>query len=185
MRSESLITLAMAVVFGVALVASPVGAAQKSGEKTPMTDTWLTAKTKIALFADDRVKGRDVNVETQKSTVILRGKVNTDDAKVAAEDIAKGIDGVKGVKNELQVVQSSKRDVVDESDDAIIKRVKQDFDRDSQLKSTSISVKSNAGVVSLTGEVQDIGTSAKASSTAWNVPGVKSVKNDLMYKEDR
>jgi osmotically-inducible protein OsmY len=33
--------------------------------------------------------------------------------------------------------------------------------------------------------VQDIGTSARASSTAWNVPGVKSVKNDLMYKEDR
>ncbi|TLY17647.1 MAG: BON domain-containing protein, partial [Nitrospirae bacterium] len=33
--------------------------------------------------------------------------------------------------------------------------------------------------VSLTGEVPDLTTSAKASWTAWKVSGVKSVKNDL------
>jgi osmotically-inducible protein OsmY len=38
-------------------------------------------------------------------------------------------------------------------------------------------------VVSLTGEVQDLMTSAQASWMAWQVPGVKSVKNDLTVKE--
>ena len=43
----------------------------------------------------------------------------------------------------------------------------------------------HAGVVSLTGEVPDLMTSANASWTAWFVPGVKSVKNDLMLKEKK
>jgi osmotically-inducible protein OsmY len=41
---------------------------------------------------------------------MLRGKVDSDEAKNAAEEIAKGIDGVKSVKNELQVVATSKRE---------------------------------------------------------------------------
>ena len=40
-----------------------------------------------------------------------------------------------------------------------------------------------SGVVSLTGEVMDIMTSANASWTTRQVPGVKSVKNDLTVKE--
>ncbi|RPH82168.1 MAG: BON domain-containing protein, partial [Nitrospiraceae bacterium] len=40
-----------------------------------------------------------------------------------------------------------------------------------------------AGVVSLSGEVLNLMTSAQASWTAWQVPGVKSVKNDLTMKE--
>jgi osmotically-inducible protein OsmY len=38
-------------------------------------------------------------------------------------------------------------------------------------------------VVSLSGEVQDFMTSAQASWIAWQVPGVKFVKNDLTVKE--
>ncbi|MBA3613407.1 MAG: BON domain-containing protein, partial [Nitrospirales bacterium] len=39
-----------------------------------------------------------------------------------------------------------------------------------------------SGVVSLTGEVANIKTSANASWIAWQVPGVQSVKNDLTLK---
>jgi osmotically-inducible protein OsmY len=55
--------------------------------------------------------------------------------------------------------------------------------KDAHLKGADIGVETNAGVVSLTGEVRDITTSAHASWTAWRVPGVKSVKNDLTLKE--
>jgi len=54
---------------------------------------------------------------------------------------------------------------------------------DSQLKTADIAVQTNAGIVSLTGEVKDIMTSANASWTTRQVPGVKSVKNDLTVKE--
>jgi len=40
-------------------------------------------------------------------------------AKQAAEGITKGIDGVKSVKNDLQVVATSKREAIDDKDEAI------------------------------------------------------------------
>jgi hyperosmotically inducible protein len=61
--------------------------------KTGMSDSWITSKTKIAVFADDRVKGTQVHVETKDGTVMLRGKVDSNEAKTAAAEITKGIEG--------------------------------------------------------------------------------------------
>jgi len=80
-------------------------------------------------------------------------------------------------------VAPSKREVVEEKDEAITARVKKKLAKDAHLKKADIAVQTNAGVVSLTGEVKDITTSAHASWTTWFVPGVKSVKNDLTVKE--
>ena len=52
-----------------------------------------------------------------RAMVMIRGKVDSDAAKQAAEGIAKGIDGVKSVKNELQVVAPAKREAIDDKDD--------------------------------------------------------------------
>src|SRR5712692_11934850 len=151
--------------------------------KTEVSDSWLTAKAKIALFADERVKGHQIKVETQKGMVMLRGKVDSDGAKAAAESIAQGIEGVKGVKNELQVVAPTARPAVDASDKDIQKAVKQRLAANPQMK--KIDVRADAGVVTLTGEVASIDASARASETARAVPGVRSVKNDLTFKQDR
>ncbi len=149
--------------------------------KAGISDSWLTSKAKIALFADDRVKGRQVHVETHKGVVTLRGKVDSSDAKTAAADIAKGIDGVKSVKNELQVVAPSQRAAVDADDKQISKNVEQRFKQDPKLKNAKIDAKVEAGVVILTGEVKNIDTSARASEIARSVPGVRYVKNDLTF----
>lgn len=182
-NNRCLITLCAAMIVGVTLIATPAIAAGTADEKRAIEDSWLTAKTKIALFADARVKGRQVDVETAKGLVMLRGKVDSDEAKNAAQEITKGITGVKSVKNELQVVAPSHREIVEYKDEAITARVKEHFAKDARLKNASIDVKTNAGVVSLTGEVPDIMTSADASWTAWIISGVKSVKNDLTMKE--
>jgi len=171
------------LVIGGALITGSAQALSKAEEKTPINDSWITAKSKIALFADSRVKGSDINVETTQGTVMIRGKVDSDAAKQAAEGITKGIEGVKTVKNELQVVAPAKREATDDKDDAITTRVNDQMMKDAQLKKAGIHAQTNAGVVSLTGEVQDLMTSAQASWTAWQVPGVKSVKNDLTVKE--
>lgn len=149
--------------------------------KTGLSDSWITSKTKIALFADDRVKGTQVHVETQNGTVMLRGKVDTSEAKSAAADIAQGIEGVKSVKNELQVVAPANRKAVEADDKQISKSVEDRFKQDPALKAAKIDAKVNAGVVTLTGEVKSIDTSARASEVARSVPGVRYVKNDLTY----
>lgn len=175
-------------IFSLTLSAAVLGATLVAGsgladDKKPITDAWLTAKTKIALAADSRVKGREVSVETQKATVMLRGKVDDEASKMAAEEITRGIEGVTTVKNELQVVAPSRRDAVDDKDDTINDRVKKQLSTQRATKNFRIGVKTNAGVVSLSGEVKDWAAASQASWTAWQVPGVKSVRNDLSVKE--
>jgi hyperosmotically inducible periplasmic protein len=187
MMNRYLKLVAVSLVVGtVSMVGSAFGA--KSAEKTPIADSWVTARAKIVLAADGRVKGHQVSVETNKGVVKLRGKVDDAQAKKVAKDVVEVLEGVKRVDNELQVVAPAKRDSVTESDEAITARVKDQIVQDAaimknnRLKDANIGVVTNAGVVSLSGEVPDIVVSAQASWTAWQVHGVKSVKNDLTLK---
>jgi len=149
--------------------------------KTAVTDSWVTSKTKIALFADDRVKGSQVHVETVDGVVNLHGKVDSAEAKAAATSIAQGIEGAKSVKNDLQVVAPGNRKAVDTRDADIAKAVESRLNRESDLK--KIDVRADAGVVTLTGEVPTIVASAKASEMARGVDGVRSVKNQLTFTQ--
>jgi hyperosmotically inducible protein len=113
--------------------------------------------------------------------VHLRGKVDSAEAKAAAGEVAKGIEGVQSVKNDLQVVAPGNRKMVDAKDGDIDKAVKARLSKDVQVK--SVDVRTDAGVVTLTGEVPNIIASAKASEMARMVPGVKSVKNELTVRQ--
>jgi hyperosmotically inducible protein len=149
--------------------------------KTAVTDSWITSKTKIALFADQRVKGPQVSVDTKDGVVHLRGKVDSDEAKQAAAEVAKGVEHAKSVKNDLQVVPPAARKAVDANDKDIDKAVESRLAKDAQLK--KVDVRTDGGVVTLTGEVSSITAAAKASEMARHVPGVKSVKNELTVRQ--
>jgi hyperosmotically inducible protein len=150
---------------------------------TGISDSWLTAKTKIALFADERIKGLQVSVETVNATVTLRGKVDSDEAKAAAASVAKGIDGVKGVRNDLQVVPPGDRKMIEASDKDITQQVAGRLAQDAQLR--KVDVRADGGAVILTGAVPNIGASARASELAREVPGVRAVKNELTHDSGR
>ena len=178
----------LAVVAAAPLAASAADSMDKAadktisvteGAKTAVTDSWLTSKTKIALFADDRVKGSQVHVETVDGVVNLRGKVDSPEAKAAATSIAEGIEGAKSVKNNLQVVAPGNRKAVDAKDADIAKAVEGKLNRETDLK--KVDVRADAGVVTLTGEVPTIVASARASEMAREVDGVRSVKNQLTF----
>ena len=64
----------------------------------------LTAKVKTALAKDEGMRTMtSIDVDSADGVVTLKGKVDTADAKKKAEAIAKKVDGVKKVKNELRV----------------------------------------------------------------------------------
>jgi hyperosmotically inducible protein len=151
--------------------------------KTTVSDSWITAKTKIALFADSRAPGTSVNVETTKGMVYLRGTVDSEAQKMAAGEIARGVEGVQGVKNELQVVPASAQKMVEAKDDEITKQVKERFQADAKLK--SLDIRTDNGVVTLEGKLPSIMEGARASQVARAVPGVRSVRNDTTYESPR
>jgi len=175
--TATVIALAFAPPTGVS--AADEKKATTESMKTTASDSWITAKTKIALFADSRAPGSSVNVETKSGMVSLRGKVESAAEKQAAEEIARGIEGNQGVRNELQVVPGSAKKLVDVKDDEITTQVKNRFEKDTKLK--TVDVRTDNGVVTLQGRLPNITDSARASQMAREVPGVRAVRNDTTY----
>jgi hyperosmotically inducible protein len=66
-------------------------------------DAWITAKVKALLLKQDGMKGLEVNVETHKGIVQLAGWVGSAEQVARAEKIALGVEGVKAVRNDLQI----------------------------------------------------------------------------------
>jgi hyperosmotically inducible protein len=75
----------------------------KQSVKAYAGDTATTSELKAKLLADDIVPSRNVKVETTDGVVQLSGEVKTQAQAERAESIAKAIDGVKSVKNDLVV----------------------------------------------------------------------------------
>ena len=142
---------------------------------TGTSDSWITAKVKLALLADGRVSGFATDVDTNGGVVTLSGKVDEQANKAAAEEVAKKLDGVKSVNNQIQVVPDAKRSQVNATDDKIEDEIKKAMDADATLKGLGLRADSNAGVVTLDGSVDTHDQLIKAAQAIRKVPGVKSV----------
>ena len=68
-------------------------------------DGIVTARVKSALFADPGVKGIDVAVVTRKGEVQLSGFVDNQAQIDRAVEIARGIEGVRAVSNQMSIKQ--------------------------------------------------------------------------------
>lgn len=93
--------------FLLALVAASImgcaGSETKSSTGEYFDDTWITTKVKAALLEDPQVKSAEVNVETFKGTVQLSGFVSSNAAMQQAVKVARSIQGVTSVKNDMRI----------------------------------------------------------------------------------
>jgi len=72
--------------------------------KQKMSNAGLTGKVKSALAADVGLKTlAGVNVDSENGVVTLKGRVDSNDTKKRAEAVAKKVEGVKSVKNQLNI----------------------------------------------------------------------------------
>ena len=70
---------------------------------TRTDDSVITTKVKSLLAADDFFKSFQISVETYQGTVQLSGFVNSQQAVDKAGQIARSVNGVQSVKNNLVV----------------------------------------------------------------------------------
>ncbi|MFL6209963.1 MAG: BON domain-containing protein [Pyrinomonadaceae bacterium] len=68
-----------------------------------LKDGWLWVKTKGSLAGVDDLRDSTINVDVNNDVVTLRGTVANAAQKTKAEQTAKGVSGVKSVKNELKI----------------------------------------------------------------------------------
>ena len=102
------------------------------------------------------------------------------DAKAAAASVAQAVEGVKSVRNDLQVVPPGDRKVVDISDKDITRQIEARFSKTTQL--TKIDVRTDGGVVTLTG-AGGCGKTRLAAEVGASLAGVKDRPQDR--EEDR
>lgn len=91
-------------LFGVTFVLAACAATdttRSTGEYTD--DTAITARVKLAFVNDEQVSALDVNVETFRGVVQLSGFADSREAANRAVQIARGVEGVKDVRNDIRL----------------------------------------------------------------------------------
>jgi osmotically-inducible protein OsmY len=128
----------------------------------------------------DGVSTKDLNVDTVNGVVTLHGKVATEGQKAAAERVTVGIDGVKEVKNLLQVVPGAQREVVERSDDSIKEGVEAAFKANHRISTSGIKVASvNKSVVLLSGKTKSMEAYLESVQVADAVKGTRRVSTEV------
>lgn len=88
---------------GVRSVRNLIEVGESGMETAPGTDAALVTAIKAELTADPDVAATNIDVDAQDGVVTLSGTVKTSAARQEAERIARSVDGVRSVRNELKV----------------------------------------------------------------------------------
>ncbi len=95
--SSSLAALALAALAGCAATPAQESAGQY------IDDTVITTSVKAAILNEPMLKVTEINVETFKGVVQLSGFVASPDSMATAVKVAKNINGVKSVRNDMRL----------------------------------------------------------------------------------
>ena len=87
----------LVLLSGCISTSSPVGMEEK------YHDVSLTTKVYEAILDEPSLRPFDINVRTQKGIVELSGYVNSRDDMDKAIEVARKIDGIKSIKNDMEI----------------------------------------------------------------------------------
>ena len=163
---------------GAALIALAGCASSMVPKDTRQADAGITSVVEETLQANEKVKARQVEVQTREGTVYLTGVVDTEEARREAGRVAWRTEGVRGVENQLTVGERTVGDWVD--DVMISSKVKSQLIANSGIESGDIDVSSSQGVVTLIGRVGTSAIRADAERIARDTKGVTDVTNELV-----
>ncbi len=106
MISNKRIHAAIAAAFVATAMLTATGCAVTRGQESVgayIDDSAITTAVKARFVENKLVDAASISVETMKGTVMLSGFAKNMDEKTTAESLARKVDGVKMVKNEIAV----------------------------------------------------------------------------------
>jgi hyperosmotically inducible periplasmic protein len=177
-----ILTMVIALVATVAMSACAATRTSRSAGET-VDDATVTAKVKTALARDPSTSAFRIEVETYRGEVQLNGFVDSADMKSSASRVAKSVNGVKKVSNNLDVSpgKRSAGEVVD--DTTVTAKVKAALISDPAVAARDVNVQTREGVVQLSGFVNNSEAKSTAEELARSVENVKSVDNQIDVKK--
>ena len=176
----------------------PMSRHEKSSLRSdhPIDDSVITTKIKAKFLKDKQVRADNIEINTVNGAVELFGTARSRAKAAHAVVLARQVEGVKSVKNEIKITptktaaRSEKTPDRDRTADQrrsdqpiddtwITTKVKARFAENKQVSFTDIHVKTLNGVVELTGNAKSMNESSKAASLARGVKHVKAVTNNI------
>ncbi|MFZ5775408.1 MAG: BON domain-containing protein [Thermodesulfobacteriota bacterium] len=168
-----------AVVAGGAVGGYKVATDDRSAG-TVLDDATITTRVNAAMIGDSEVKARDIDVDTVAGVVTLTGNVDSRREAERAVALARKVDGVRQVKNELRVGSRTAGQVMD--DEVIGAKVKAKLMEAPGIRSLNIDVDVYSARVALTGTVPDKASKKKVLRLVRSVAGVKDVVDNLQVR---
>jgi len=147
-----------------------------------MSDAWITTKVKIALLTADGAGRNDIKVETDHGAVTIHGKVESQAVKDKATLKVREIDGVKSVRNLVEVVPEFMAKAVKASDKDIKECVDAGLKAHKTLEDVNVDSVDN-GVVLLGGKARSLDLKLVAIETAYVCPGTRRVASKIEADE--
>jgi hyperosmotically inducible protein len=186
MNKYRLASMFSAVVASLALAACATTETQRSAGEA-VDDASITARVKAELIDNDTTKARQIEVETYRGVVQLNGFVDSQTERDTATRVARSVNGVTEVHNNLQIKQSvandSDRTAGETVDDAsLTAKVKAALVDNPTTAARRINVTTYSGVVQLSGFVNSDDEKTQAAKVAQGVEGVRQVRNELEVK---
>ena len=152
--------------------------AEPEAKKQPIRSSMVTAK--LALMADPRLFPYEIEVDAKDKDLVLLGKVSQETDKKAATDIVRCLEGVHAVENRLKVESDATHSLVSERDKMLTQFVKERFEKSKTLQSVKFDVKTEDGVVTLSGSTRFQIIVLEAAQAARQIPGVRAVNTDAV-----
>jgi osmotically-inducible protein OsmY len=103
MKKSYIVIRFLVVLIMIAAFVACASTPKKEGTGEYFDDSVITAKIKTQLATDDFLKSFQISVESRKGIVQLSGFVDSQAAVDKAGEIARRVEGVKSVKNDLIV----------------------------------------------------------------------------------
>ena len=103
MRTARLILSLFIVGFLAVSVTACAGSSTTESTGEYVDDSVISNKVRAKIIGNDALSIFDINVETFKGIVQLSGFVDTEKTKELAGEVARSVDGVKEVQNNISV----------------------------------------------------------------------------------
>ena len=153
------------------------GATDERSIGTMVDDSVISTTVKTRMIADEFVKARHIDVDVLNGIVYLVGVVESASQKRMAADIARGVDGVRGVENQLLVGRTSAGQTL--NDTILTSKIRTELIKDPDIRSTNIDVDTNNNIVTLTGIVRSQSEKNKILYVVQKVAGNRQVVDNL------
>ena len=146
-----------------------------------VSDAAVTSKVKSALAADATTNPLKVDVDTNEGVVRLSGTVEKAENRTRAEEVARNVEGVRRVVNDIQVGDKHVATTVDDA--FITTKIKSKLTVSGDVNPFNIDVDTQNGVVTLSGRVTKPEAKVAAERIARETEGVKEVHNNITVGE--